>query len=81
MYAGIGPCAVAVLVMVLLRPYPQWGTRQHDARLGHQRSAVHVDHLAGDLARGLRQQEDRDVRAISTGCGIVPSGACSFARA
>ena len=53
MYAGIGLCIVAVLVMVLLRPYPQWGTRQHDARLGHQQSAVHVDHLAGDLARGL----------------------------
>jgi len=28
MYAGIGLCVVAVLVMVLLRPYPQWGTRQ-----------------------------------------------------
>jgi sugar phosphate permease len=28
MYAGIGLCIVAVLVMVLLRPYPQWGTRQ-----------------------------------------------------
>jgi MFS family permease len=28
MYAGIGLCVVAVLVMVLLRPYPQWGRRQ-----------------------------------------------------
>lgn len=28
MYAGIGLCIVAVLVMVLLRPYPQWGARE-----------------------------------------------------
>jgi hypothetical protein len=25
MYAGIGLCIFAVLVMVLLRPYPRWG--------------------------------------------------------
>jgi sugar phosphate permease len=28
MYAGIGLCAVAVLVMVLLRPYPKWSTHE-----------------------------------------------------